>query len=122
MSSTGGPRSRYFGFAAARLDDLANFIPARLTWLLLALSAALLGEDAGQAFRSGLAEGRRHPDRPGVWGMATLAGALGHPARGNSPSRAGRASTVRRAVRIMQVAGLHAVALAVAYRIVVVGG
>ena len=72
-----GPRSRFFGFASARLDDLANFVPARLTWLLLALSAALLGQDAREAFRFGLGQGRLHPERPGAWGMATMAAALG---------------------------------------------
>jgi adenosylcobinamide-phosphate synthase len=117
-----GPRSRFFGFAAARLDDLANFVPARLTWLLMALSAALLGEDAGEAYRSGLAGGRREPDRPGAWGKATLSGALGLQPGGSSSGDPVDSSKVRRAVRIVQVAGLHAAALAIAYRIVVLGG
>jgi adenosylcobinamide-phosphate synthase len=119
MVVDGGPRSRFFGFAAARLGDLANFIPARLTWLLMALSAALLGEDAGVAFRYGLAEGRRYPDRPGVWGKATVEGALGLQPGGSSIDNPIKAATVRRAVRIMQLAGFHAVALALAYRIVI---
>ena len=115
----GGPRSRFFGFAAARLDDLANFAPARLSWLLLALSGALLGEDAAAAFRSGLAEGRRHPDQPAPWGSATLAAALGLPP--GVGAAAVDASIVRRAVRIARVAALHAAALALAYRIVIWG-
>lgn len=114
----GGPRSRYIGFASARLLDVANFVPARLTWLLMALSAALLGEDAGEGFRLGRAEGRRAPERPGVWGVATLMGALGLHV-GADPVDA---STVRRAVRITQLAGLHAAFLTVAYRIVIAGG
>jgi adenosylcobinamide-phosphate synthase len=117
-----GPRNRFFGFTAARLDDLANFVPARLTWLLLALSAALLGEDAGAAFRCGMAVGRHHPARSEVWGRASLDGALGRQPGGPLFDEPVDAPTVRRAVLIMQVAGFHAVALAIAYRIVVVGG
>jgi adenosylcobinamide-phosphate synthase len=118
----GSPRSRYFGFAAARLDDLANFVPARLTWLLLALSAALLGEDGGAAFRFGRSLGRRHPDRPEIWGRATLDGSLGLQPGGPFQGNPIDPATVRRAVRIVQVAGLHAAALSIAYRIVIIGG
>jgi adenosylcobinamide-phosphate synthase len=121
MVADGSPRSRYLGFAAARLDDLANFLPARLTWLLLALSAALMGDDAGAAFRFGLAQGRRHPDRDEVWGRAALDGSLGLQPGGPLDHGPVNPSTVRRAVRIMQIAGLHAAALAIAYRIVVLG-
>lgn len=39
-------KHEWLGKAAARLDDLANFIPARLTALLLLLAAWLKGEDA----------------------------------------------------------------------------
>jgi adenosylcobinamide-phosphate synthase len=117
-----GPRSLFFGFAAGRLHDLANFVPARVTWLLLALSAALLGENAGTAFRYGLSQGRRNPDRPGVWGSATLDGALGLQPGGISAHQPIEPPTVRQAVLITQVAGFHAVALAIAYRIVVMRG
>jgi adenosylcobinamide-phosphate synthase len=117
----GGPRSRYFGFTSIRFDDLANFVPERLTWLLISLSAALLGEDGVGALRVGFGRGRQFPDRPGAWGMAALFGALGVRPGGRSDEPAIEPTKVRLAVRIMQVAGLHAAALAVVYRIVVLG-
>src|SRR5919202_3862748 len=46
------PRHRAFGFAAARLDDLLNLVPARISGLLVALAAALLGARAGAALRA----------------------------------------------------------------------
>ncbi len=48
-------RYRYFGTAAARLDDVCNFIPARLTALLFLAGAALTRRD----WRHGLAIWRR---------------------------------------------------------------
>jgi adenosylcobinamide-phosphate synthase len=48
------PRYLRFGWCGARLDDLMNYVPARLTWLLLALIAALLPSCSGRkAFRIG---------------------------------------------------------------------
>lgn len=67
---------RYFGWAAARLDDLANFVPARLTWLLLSLAALLLGQRGLHALRIGWRDGRKHPSPNSAWGEATMAGAL----------------------------------------------
>ena len=118
----GGLRSRFFGFASARLDDLVNWIPARLTWLLLSLSAALLGHDAGLALRTGLAEGRNHPEHSGAWGRGTLSAALGLQPGGRASTDPVEGSTVRASVWIVRVAGLHAAALALAYRIIVMGG
>jgi adenosylcobinamide-phosphate synthase len=69
-------RYRYFGTASARADDLANLLPARLTWLLLALAAFLTGR-GGRALRIGWRDGRKHLSPNSAWGEATMAGALG---------------------------------------------
>jgi adenosylcobinamide-phosphate synthase len=70
-------RYRDFGWASARLDDLVNLLPARLTWLLFALAALVLGERALGAARIGWRDGRKHPSPNSAWGEAALAGALG---------------------------------------------
>jgi adenosylcobinamide-phosphate synthase len=70
-------RYRRFGTVAARLDDAANFIPARLAALLFALAAGLTGNRASDAWRVAWRD-RRHHDSPNA-GIpeAAMAGALG---------------------------------------------
>lgn len=70
-------RYRDFGRAAARLDDAANFIPARLTVPLLAGSALLLGLDWRQAWRLAWRDGHKHPSPNSGYPEAAVAGALG---------------------------------------------
>jgi adenosylcobinamide-phosphate synthase len=70
-------RYRYFGTASARADDLVNLLPARLTWLFLALAGFLTGRHGWQALRIGWRDGRKHPSPNSAWGEATMAGALG---------------------------------------------
>lgn len=70
------PRYLHFGWAAARADDLANWLPARLTWLLLALAATLTGHNGRAALRIGWRDGRQHPSPNAGWAEATMAGAL----------------------------------------------
>jgi adenosylcobinamide-phosphate synthase len=65
-----------FGWASARMDDVLNFVPARLTWLLFALAALLTGHHAGRALSIGWRDGRKHPSPNSAWGEAALAGAL----------------------------------------------
>jgi adenosylcobinamide-phosphate synthase len=78
-SMVGYRTARYlrFGWASARADDAANYLPARLTWLLLALAAALTGRRGGAALRTGWRDGRKHPSPNAAWGEASMAGALG---------------------------------------------
>lgn len=78
-SMVGYRNARYlrFGWASARMDDFANFVPARLTWLLLALAALLTGNRAGAALRIGWRDGRKHPSPNAAWPEAAMAGALG---------------------------------------------
>ncbi len=69
-------RYRRFGTASARTDDVANYLPARLSWLLLSLAAWLVGGNARQAFRIGWRDGRKHPSPNSAWSEAAMAGAL----------------------------------------------
>jgi adenosylcobinamide-phosphate synthase len=77
-SMVGHKNERYlhFGRASALLDDLANWIPARLSALLTALSAALLGLKAGAALRTAWKEARTQPSPNSGWPEAAFAGAL----------------------------------------------
>ncbi|HVC50756.1 MAG TPA: adenosylcobinamide-phosphate synthase CbiB [Stellaceae bacterium] len=72
------PQYRAFGWAAARFDDLANLVPARLSGVLLALTA-LFARDAmaSRAFRVMLRDARRHRSPNAGWPEAAVAGALG---------------------------------------------
>ena len=70
-------RYRDFGWCGARLDDLLNLVPARVTWLLIAVAAALVPGASGHgAVRWGW---RQHAVVPGPnagWSEAALAGAI----------------------------------------------
>ena len=70
-------RHEAFGWAAARLDDVLNWIPARLSALLLAAASALSGLDARGALTCAWGEARRHKSPNAGWPEAAAAGALG---------------------------------------------
>lgn len=68
----------YLGKASAKLDDLVNLIPARLTALLLAAGSALLpGQRAAGAWRIMWRDHSRTPSPNAGWTMSGMAGALG---------------------------------------------
>jgi adenosylcobinamide-phosphate synthase len=71
------PRYARFGWAAARADDLANFVPARVGAALVALVAPAVDGDARAALRIARRDGRRHPSPNSGFGEAAFAGALG---------------------------------------------
>ncbi|HEY1506174.1 MAG TPA: adenosylcobinamide-phosphate synthase CbiB [Stellaceae bacterium] len=72
------PRYLYFGWAAARFDDLLNWIPARLTAVLIWLAALVLpGAHGGASVRTTLADARKHRSANAGWPEAAAAGALG---------------------------------------------
>ncbi|KJS16086.1 MAG: cobalamin biosynthesis protein [Peptococcaceae bacterium BRH_c4b] len=67
----------YFGRFSARLDDLANYLPARLTGMMLVIAAWLTGRNAGATLRTVLKDARRHPSPNSGIPESAVAGALG---------------------------------------------
>ncbi|MFC1911665.1 cobalamin biosynthesis protein [Chloroflexota bacterium] len=67
----------YSGKFASRLDDVLNFIPARLAALLLVLAAFLSRKSGRAAWRVALREHARTESINAGWPMAATAGALG---------------------------------------------
>jgi adenosylcobinamide-phosphate synthase len=70
-------RYLYFGRAAARSDDAANFLPARLTALCLIAAAYLTGFRGAEAWRVCRADARRHQSPNAGYPESAMAGALG---------------------------------------------
>lgn len=69
-------RYLYFGRAAAHLDDAANWLPARLSGLLLILAAPLCGLSGKEAFRIWRRDRRNHASPNSAQTEAACAGAL----------------------------------------------
>lgn len=120
-------RYRRFGWAAARVDDLANLLPARATGLLTALMAPLVGGRPGTVLRTWRRDAGKHPSPNAGVVEAAAAGALGvrlggrteyrHGVEQRSELGAGPAPTVgdlRRAVRLSELVQYAAVVAAAA--------
>jgi adenosylcobinamide-phosphate synthase len=127
------PRYERFGWASARLDDVANLAPARLTAALASGLAPLVGGRPAEARRVWLRDGHKHPSPNAGPVEAAFAGALGRtlggrlaydgrvedrPLLGNGP--APDVDDIPRAARLSTAVGLTAGVLAVGARSLVV--
>ncbi|GAA1640864.1 cobalamin biosynthesis protein [Nocardia ninae] len=119
-------RYRNFGWAAARTDDLANLLPARLTGLLTVALAPLVGGRSATALRAWRRDAAQHPSPNAGVVEASTAGALGirlggrteyphgveqRPTLGDGP--APTVADLHRAVRLSEAVQAAAVAVAV---------
>lgn len=80
LDSMVGYRNRRYlqlGWASARMDDLLNYIPARISALLLIVSSPLAGLSASNAARITLRDRLKHPSPNSAHPEAAAAGALG---------------------------------------------
>lgn len=117
------PRYERFGWAAARLDDVANYVPARLTGVLTVLTAP----DPGGARAMLRRDGHRHPSPNAGRCEAAFAGALGvtlggrnvyggrveeRPTMGDGPRP--EVTDIRRAVRLTRAVSTASAVVAVA--------
>lgn len=116
------PRYERFGWAAARLDDAANYLPARLTGLI----TVAVGPDKGQALAVLRKDGHRHPSPNAGRCESAFAGALGLTLGGTNvyggrtehrptlgDGRKPEVRDIRRAVRLTRAVSLTAAGLAV---------
>lgn len=71
------PRYLNFGWAAARFDDVLNYLPARLTGILTVLCAPVVGGSPRPALRAWRRDAARHPSPNAGVAEASFAGALG---------------------------------------------
>ncbi|MDQ7030585.1 MAG: adenosylcobinamide-phosphate synthase CbiB [Ardenticatenia bacterium] len=100
----------WLGKGAARLDDVLNWLPARLTALLLVIAARLLGEDAPRAWHTWRRDARLTSSPNAGHPMAAAAGALGIVLEKTGHYRLGadlalpKPRDIGRAVRLLQVA------------------
>lgn len=67
----------YFGRISARIDDVLNYIPARITGLLFVVSAMFLQLDWRNSWKMLRRDAAKHPSPNGGWAEASVAGALG---------------------------------------------
>ncbi|MGW7519452.1 cobalamin biosynthesis protein [Streptomyces sp. NPDC054796] len=121
------PRHLRFGWASARLDDVAGWPGARLTAVL----AALAGPDPRGALRAWRTDAHRHPSPNAGPVEAAFAGALGVRLGGtlsyggrtehrpvlNSPGRAVETGDIARAARLSRRVGVLALAVTAAGRL-----
>lgn len=110
----------HLGKAAARLDDLANLVPARLTALLIALASAVRGAGARQSWRAIRRYAGATESPNAGWPMSAMAGALdvrlekvGHYCLGDGAALPS-ADTIARAKTLAGLAMATAALLAVA--------
>ncbi|TYQ16418.1 UNVERIFIED_CONTAM: adenosylcobinamide-phosphate synthase [Acetivibrio alkalicellulosi] len=68
---------KYFGWASAKIDDILNFVPARLTGLLIVISAFINQKDYVSSYSIMLRDRRKHKSPNSGYPEAAVAGALG---------------------------------------------
>lgn len=69
-------RYLYFGRVAARIDDVANYIPARITGIIFVVSAFILRLNTTNSWKMLRRDASKHPSPNGGWAEASVAGAL----------------------------------------------
>ena len=120
----------YFGRAAAKLDDAANYLPSRLAGLLWCAAAALTGNSATGAWRIWRRDRRCHASPNSAQTESACAGALGVQLAGpayyfgeyyakptiGDPLRPIEPEDIRRANRMMYAESVLALAIGLAVR------
>ena len=128
-------RYLYFGRCSAKLDDVANYIPARISGWLMALAAFVCGLDGKNAIRIYRRDRRNHASPNSAQTEAAMAGALDVQLAGNAyyfgklyekPTigdsvRAVEVEDIRKANRLLYATAILGIILCLAIRLAVTG-
>lgn len=137
-SMIGYRNERYaeLGYFAAKLDDVLNFIPSRISAIVMIATTALLRMDARRAFRIWRRDRRRHASPNSAQTESVCAGALGIRLGGNAyyfgtlhqkdwigdPIRPPETDDIRRANRLMYGTSVIVLLISAAVRSILFGG
>lgn len=124
------------GRFAAKLDDVLNYIPSRLTALAMITAAPLVGLDGRNAYRIWKRDRRKHASPNSAQTEAVCAGALGVQLAGDAyyfgelhkkefigdPQRSVETEDIRRANRLMYGGSVLVFTVALAVRTMIIGG
>lgn len=67
----------YLGFASAKIDDIANYIPARISVILMTIGSMVLGYDYKACFKVSIRDRKNHKSPNCAYPEGAVAGALG---------------------------------------------
>jgi adenosylcobinamide-phosphate synthase len=78
-STVGYKNEKYMnlGFASAKIDDIANYIPARISVLLMTIGSLILGYDYKRCFKISIRDRKNHKSPNCAYSEGAVAGALG---------------------------------------------
>jgi adenosylcobinamide-phosphate synthase len=78
-STVGYKNEKYLnlGFASAKIDDIANYIPARISVLLMTIGSLILGYDYKSCFKISIRDRKNHKSPNCAYPEGAVAGALG---------------------------------------------
>ncbi len=127
------PRYQRFGSFAAKLDDVVNWIPARISWVLIGMGTAFINGRSHEAWRIGWEDGANTDFSNACVPEAAFAGALGVELGGTNfyggekvethklgyPMRPLQASDIRTAYRLMLTSAWCALIFAVLLRVTI---
>ena len=124
------------GRFAAKLDDVLNYVPSRLTALAMVITAPFVGLSGKKAYRIWVRDGRKHASPNSAQTESACAGALGVQLAGDAyyfgelhkkefigdHERSIETEDIRRANRLMYASSALVFAAAVLVRCVIIGG
>ncbi|WP_216831677.1 adenosylcobinamide-phosphate synthase CbiB [Alkalihalobacterium elongatum] len=97
-----------FGWASAKFDDVLNYIPSRLTGILMILcSRSFASQKKSKCFRILWTDAKKHPSPNSGWGEAAVASLLGIQLGGQNQYKGVMSNRAKMGIPTMPISSLH---------------